>query len=136
MIVSLAMSLVLSAPETILPGALDLPVIEGSRPSVECLGLRERLAEAGSPYACLETSYDAANDMVFAYKRSAEQAGWTSDGGAANALWLRRTAAEGKCQRLTLAAFPGTEGGAQPRAADIIFAMDPDVRCPRPTTAP
>ncbi len=136
MILSLAMSLVLGAPETVMPGVLDLPLIEGSRPTVECLGLRERLAEAGSPYTCLETSYDAANDMVFAYKRSAEQAGWTSDGGAANALWLRRTAADGKCQRLMLAAFPGPEGGAQRRAAAIIFAMDPDVRCPRPTPAP
>lgn len=132
---SLALGLIQSPASTILPGVVDLPVVEGSKPSADCLGLRTRLAQDGDPFECLETTYEDANRIAFAYVRAAETAGWAHDGGAANALWLRRTMADGVCQRLTVAGFPGPDDRA-PRAAVVLVSLDADVRCPRPNAAP
>ncbi len=124
-----------AAPEVVLPGVLDLPVLEGSRPAPDCLGMRARLEEAGDPFACLGAPVGRINDLVFAYVDAAKAQGWVDASGAANAIWLTRTAADGRCQKLTVAGMWDFERTQQPRDSDpgyVLISLDADVRCPNP----
>lgn len=124
-----------AAPATVLPGDLGLPLLDGTTRSAECLGLRERFEGLGKPFECLATTIALGNERAFQYIEAAKAKGWQSAGGAANAMMMIRPLDDGGCQRLSIAAFPGTEAMAPGDPAYLLFAVDPAGTCPPPRPA-
>jgi hypothetical protein len=69
----------------------------------------------GPQMRCVTTPIEAANDLAFAYVAEARRQGWTDAGGAATALWMQRTVADGSCERLTIASFWDYRAHPEPR---------------------
>lgn len=128
-----------ATPDTVLPGVLDLPLLEGSRLAPDCLGLKERLEDGGDPFACVGAPVERVNALAFAYVDAAKARGWTDAGGAANALWLTRPLADGRCQKLTVAGMWDFERTTRPRPTDpgfVLISLDADARCPAASRTP
>lgn len=119
-----------AAPAVVLPEALGLPMLAGTTRSAECMGLRERFEGLGKPFDCLATTVALGNERAFQYIEAAKARGWQDAGGAANALMMIRPLDDGGCQRLSIAAFPGTEAMAPGDPAYLLFAVDPAGTCP------
>jgi len=124
-----------AAPALVLPEALGLPMLDGTTRSMECMGLRARFEGLGKPFDCLATTVALANERAPQYVEAAKARGWQNAGGAANALMMVRPLDDGGCQRLSIAAFPGTEAMAPNDAAYLLFAVDPAGTCPPPRPA-
>ena len=124
-----------AAPVTVLPGDLGLPLLAGTTRSADCMGLRERFDGLGKPFECLATTVAIGNERAFQYADAAKARGWQDAGGAANALMMIRPLDDGGCQRLSIAAFPGTEAMAPGDPAYLLFAVDPAGTCPPPRPA-
>ena len=131
----LAALAVQAAPAMVLPGDLGLPLLAGTTRSAECMGLRERFDGLGKPFECLATTVALGNERAFQYIDAAKAKGWQHAGGAANALMMIRPLDDGGCQRLSIAAFPGTEAMAPGDPAYLLFAVDPAGTCPPPRPA-
>lgn len=127
------------ASEVVLPGILDLPILQGGHLEPDCLGYRDRLSQTGETLECLGAPVSRVNDLVFAYRSAALERGWVDASGAANALWLTRVLPDGTCQRLTIAGMWDFERTPQPRPGDpgfIVISLDADARCPVQRPAP
>ena len=112
------------------------PTVAGTRPSEDCGGLREMV---GPDMRCVVTTFGEANDLAFAHLAEARRQGWTDAGGAANALWMQKRAADGACLRLTVAAFWDFRTTPQPREdqpAYVGLLVEPAQTCPPTQTIP
>lgn len=119
----------------VLPGVLDLPLLDGAELAPECLGMRDRLSESGEAFACVGAPMSRVNDLAFAYVDVARERGWGDASGAANAIWMTRTLPDGRCQKLTIAGMWDFERTHDPRPGDpgfVLISLDADSRCPRP----
>lgn len=128
----LAAALAGQAQSMILPGVLDLPLLDGGVMAPDCQGFADRLNEAGDPYACVAAPMSQINDLAFAYLGAARERGWNDAGGAANAFWMTRPGEDGRCQRLTVAGMWDFERTPEPRPNDpgfVLISVDVDVRC-------
>lgn len=136
--IALAVAAVLAgqaASGPVLPGVLDLPLLDGAELAPDCLGMGDRLAESGEVFACVGAPVSRINDLTFAYVAEARTRGWADAGGAANALWMTRTLPDGTCQKLTLAGMWDFRRSPEPRPNDpgfVLVSLDADARCPRP----
>ena len=135
-IVALMAALAVQAtPAVVMPEALGLPRLDGTTRSADCMGLRERFEGLGKPFDCLVTTVAVGNERAFQYASAAKTKGWQDAGAAANALMMIRPLDDGGCQRLSIAAFPGTEAMAPNDPAYLLFAVDPAGTCPPPRPA-
>ena len=125
-----------AAPVTVLPGVLDLPLIEGTTVSADCMGHRAQMTVPGKPFECLADHMAHANEHVFAYVAAAQAKGWVPDTAAANGIFLRRTLPNGVCQKLAFIGLPGTQAMRPEDPAYILIAVDPAATCPSPSAAP
>jgi len=126
------------APGAIMPGVLDLPILEGAEPAPDCLGFRARFSEGDEAFECLGAPVGRINDLVFAYRNAALERGWADASGAANAIWMTRTQPDGNCQKLTIAGMWDFERTPEPRPNDpglVVIMLDADARCPAPRPA-
>lgn len=122
----------------IMPGVLDLPMLEGATPAPECLGFRDRLSEGDETFECLGAPVGRINDLIFAYRGAALERGWADAGGAASAIWLTRNLPDGTCQRLTIGGMWDFERTPEPRDSDpglVLIMLDAEARCPAPSAA-
>lgn len=127
-----------AAPGVVMPGVLDLPVIEGSAPSPDCMGYRERMSQGGETLECFGTTVGQVNDLAFAYVDAARERGWADASGAANAIWMARTLPDGTCQRLTIAGMWDFERTPEPGPTTpgfVVLSLKSDIRCPAQSPA-
>lgn len=85
-----------SAEETILPGALDLPVVAGSRLASGC-SLSEEYAASQS--ACVTLSRSDSSGLQRAYVEALQSRGWRGASGAANMIAFEQPIEGGECSR-------------------------------------
>lgn len=118
----------------ILPGVVDLPLVEGAAPMADCGRYEPLLAGVDLPRQCLMTTIAQSDPVADAYVASAKAKGWLGGGGVANVMNLYRPNADGTCQRLDLAVFPGGETTGPTDPAIILIGFTPSRICP--TQAP
>ena len=123
-----------TTPGIVLPGVLDLPIIEPATTLADCGPMLEGVAASGKPYQCLGATIENGQGVINAYIAEAKTRGWVSLGAAANAFNLQRPLPDGGCQGMVLAGFPGAATMNPSDPAIILIAVDPATRClsPRP----
>lgn len=136
MIAALAAMMIAAGPtDVVLPGMVDLPLIQGSTLMPDCLFLQDRLAASGKPFQCVGAPLAKADEITRAYATSAQTRGWASSGGVANAVSFHRPLPDGRCEGLAFAGFPTTEAMAPSDLAMLIVIYSPTNDCPPPRPA-
>lgn len=118
----------------VLPGVLDLPLVEGATPMADCGRFEPLFAGVDLPRQCLTTTMAQSDAVADAYVASAKARGWLGGGGVANVMNLHRPNADGTCRRLDLAVFPGGQATGPADPAIILIGVTPSHICP--TQAP
>lgn len=80
---------------TILPGLLDLPVVEGAFIPEDCKWPRP--PEDASRAGCVAFPMGESQSMQDTYVQLLQERGWAFASGAGNAFWFHRPVAEGDC---------------------------------------
>lgn len=103
-IVSALLSLALWGQEpTVLPGFADLPVLQGSVVSEDCVLILPELPK--DRMTCLRTGQERINELAWEYGAEATERGWRWGSGAGSAIWYERDRTDGQCDRVTILAF-------------------------------
>lgn len=79
--------------------------LAGAEPSPDCGGMRELIGGADARMQCVTAPMERISDLALAFAAEARRNGWTPIGGAANALWMQKPAADGQCERMTIVGF-------------------------------
>jgi hypothetical protein len=86
-------------PEVLLPGLLDVALIEGSHVPGDC----SSAAPDSPPTTCVAFPRESERDWQAEYVRALRQAGWRFTGGAGPVFWFERPINDGECsQRLDM----------------------------------
>lgn len=128
-----ALSIQAAQPDNLLlPGVLDLPVLEGSQRDPSCGGQIDAI-NPGDGLACVSSPSPSSSEGIMAYAESALGLGWRPAFLAQESIFLERSKTDGRCELLAISASAGGEPSSSIEDPNIIsIILERDMQCVRP----